>query len=54
LSIVLKHIDGRKNSAQLLEEIGENEERRNTLRSVLNEAITHGAVVVSKEVAAQV
>lgn len=54
MSTVLKHIDGRKNSAQLLDEIGENEERKNTLRSVLNEAITHGAVMVSKELAAQV
>lgn len=53
LSTLLAHIDGRKSSAELLDEISDNDQRKETLRSVLNEAITHGAVVVSKELAAQ-
>ena len=53
LSTLLAHIDGRKSSSELLDEIAENEQRKDTLHSVLNEAITHGAVVVSRELAAQ-
>jgi hypothetical protein len=53
LSTLLAHIDGRKSSTELLNEIAENEQRKDTLHSVLNEAITHGAVVVSRELAAQ-